>query len=141
MSLSVPMTMSIPVSPWVFQGNGSCLNGSPIGIQDAETLGMLITCPVHHEHVDAVLQGAAHLHQPTVYQQLRPGLDTSPGDADSGLSVRVCRQVDLDALQGRYGISQTTQFRRRCKALCQGQLRQGAAQGVTCMRFERGKFA
>src|SRR5215472_8382903 len=130
MSLSVPMSMSLPVSPWLFLRNSSRLNGSTIGIQDTDTLEMLLTCPVDHEHVAAVLQGAAHLHRPTVYQQLCPGLDTGPCDADGGLSVGVCRQVDLDALQGRHGISQATQFSRRCKALRQVQLRQEAAQGV-----------
>ncbi len=74
MAMAMPVAMSIPVSPWLFQGNSRRLDGSTIGIQDADTLGMLITSPVHHEHVYTVLQGAAHLHQPTVYQQLRPGL-------------------------------------------------------------------
>src|SRR5258708_3220334 len=88
-SLPVPsmITAAIPLFVWAAQLNDGCLSSSFVWVQDAYTVGMLVTDPLCHKDIQAVLEGAANLHQAIIHQQLRSWLYVVTGDADGGLLI------------------------------------------------------
>ena len=117
-SIAIPSTVAVAMIVWDLQGNGGSLGSSTIGIQNAYAMGMLVTGPVCRKDIKAVLEGTASLYEPAIHQQLRSWLYIVAGDADDGMSVGMCRQDDLNALQEGDGIAQAPQFSSRQQALC-----------------------
>jgi len=106
-SLRIPaIAIAIPVCTW--QRNGRRLGSRAVGIQNADTLRMLVATPGYREHIGAIWEGALSPDDQVVYKQLCALLHVVTGNVDTGASIGLGGQDDLNAEQVGNRIAQAS---------------------------------